>query len=210
MFGKTKTCYRASAVPASKFPCGRRSCARHAKHRTSPRGDGWCPAASQTADGQAIAQSPKRDTTLGNVLVPAVLGERFFSVEAERLDHRLVVDRKEDRILFSGIGVLVQRPRRKREDVALAPVVGLTVDDAAALSLRDAEDGAAGDPPGPQPLSDTDELHAAADRRQHRAAGLRMRVFERDSLERAAVTIAQRVQRLHRLLPGIDEERRNF
>src|SRR2546428_2485457 len=165
MFGKTKTCYRASAVPASKFPCGRRSCARHAKHRTSPRGDGWCPAASQTADGQAIAQSPKRDTTLGNMLVPAVLGERFLAVEAERLDHRPVVDRKEDRILVSGIGVLVQRPRGQREDVALAPVVRLAFDDGTAPSLRDAKDGAAGDAARLQPLIRTDQLHPAADGR---------------------------------------------
>src|SRR5437667_12517186 len=89
----------------------------------------------------------------GNTLVPAVLDERFLAVEAERLDHRPVVDREEDRVLFSGIGVLVQRPRRQREDVAPAPVVRPAVDDRAALSLRDAEHGAAGDPPRAQPLA---------------------------------------------------------
>src|SRR6267143_6812837 len=104
------------------------------------------PAARQTADGQAIIASPTHDATqaargevgaLGNVLVPAVLGKRFLAVEAERFDHRPVVDRKEDRILVSGIGVLVQRPRGQREDVALAPVIRLAFDDGAALSLRD-------------------------------------------------------------------------
>src|SRR6267143_6083144 len=215
---KTKTCYRASAVPASEYPCARGSCARRLKHRMSPRGDGWRPAAWQTADGQAIAQSPKRDTyalsaartLLGNVLVPAVLGERFLAVEAERLDHRPVVDRKEDGVFLSGVGVLVQRPRRKRQDVALAPVVGLAVDDGAALSLRDAEHGAAGDPPSPQPLAGTDELYPAAEGRQHRAAGLRMRVFERHAFIRRAIAIAQSAQRRRGLLPGIDEERRDL
>src|SRR3979490_1979275 len=122
---KKEDLLRASAVPASEYPCARGSCARRVEHRTSPRGDGWRPAASQTADGQAIAQSPKRDTPLGNMLVRVVLGERFFAVEAERLDHRPVVDREEDRILFSDIGALVQRPRRKRQDVAPPPVVRL-------------------------------------------------------------------------------------
>src|SRR6267378_4113925 len=106
------------------------------------------PAARQTADGQAIIASPTHDATqaargevgaLGNVLVPAVLGKRFLAVEAERLDHRTVVDRKENRILVSGIGVLVQRPRGQREDVALAPVVRLAFDDGTAPSLRDAK-----------------------------------------------------------------------
>src|SRR6267378_754079 len=123
-----------------------------------------------------------RPPLLGNVLVAAVLDECFLSVEAERFKNKPVVDREEDRIFFSGIGVLVQRPRGQREDVALAPVVRPAVDDRAALSLRDAEDGAAGNPPRPQPLAGTDELHAAAEGRQHRAAGLGVRVFERHAL----------------------------
>src|SRR5207249_5252989 len=146
----------------------------------------------------------------GNMLMPAVLDERFLAVEAERLDHRTVVNREEDRIFLSGIGVLVQRPRGQREDVALAPVVRLAVDDRAALSLRDAEHGAAGDPPRAQPLAGTDELHPAAEGRQHRAAGLRMRVFERHAFIRRAIAIAQGAQGLRGLLPGIEEERRDL
>jgi hypothetical protein len=49
-------------VPASEYSCAKELRALREAFKTSPRGDGRRRAARQTADGQAVAQSPKRDT----------------------------------------------------------------------------------------------------------------------------------------------------
>src|SRR5205823_11216386 len=86
-----------------------------------------------------------------------------FAVEAERLDHRPVADREQDRVLASGVGMRVLRPRGQRDDVAFAPVEGLALDHAAALALHHVEHRAAGDAPGFTLLALADHLDAAGD-----------------------------------------------
>src|SRR5262245_51331691 len=84
---------------------------------------------------------------------PPFLGGRFLAVEAERLDHGAVADRKEDRILAAGVLVRVLCPARQRDDVALRPVERLAVDDGPALAAHDMEHRAAGDAAGFQLLA---------------------------------------------------------
>src|SRR6185369_7934316 len=105
----------------------------------------------------------------------------LLAVEAERLEHRAVADREEDCILRAGVRVRVACPGGQRDDVALLPVEGLAFDHAAAFALHDVEHRAARNAAGFQLLAPADHLHAAGHRRHHRAAGLRIGVFQRDA-----------------------------
>src|SRR5258706_11171126 len=89
---------------------------------------------------------------------------RLLAVEAERLEHRPVADREQDRVLGAGVGMGVLRPRGQRDDVALLPVEGLAVDHGAALALHDVEHRAAGDAAGLELLALAQHLHAAGHR----------------------------------------------
>src|SRR5258706_10606180 len=89
---------------------------------------------------------------------------RLLAVEAERLEHRPVADREQDRVLGAGVGMGVLRPRGQRDDVALLPVEGLAVDHGAALALHDVEHRAAGDAAGLELLALSQHLHAAGHR----------------------------------------------
>src|SRR6266850_6872744 len=140
--------------------------------------------------------------------VPSTELFSLLAVEAEGLEHRAVADREQDRVLAAGVRVGVLRPGGQRDDVALLPVEGLAFDHAAPLALHDMEHRAAGDAARLQLLALADQLHAARHRRHHRAAGLRVGVLERDALAGRAVAIAQRVQRLGGLVPGVEHERR--
>src|SRR4030095_11808163 len=95
---------------------------------------------------------------------PARLGlSRFLAVEAERLDHRPVADREEVRSLAAGVLVGVLRPARQRDDVALRPVEGLAVNDAAPLAAHYVEHGASRDAARLQLLALAQKLDAAGD-----------------------------------------------
>src|SRR5690349_22869835 len=113
-----------------------------------------------------------------------VLSTELFSllaIEAERLEHRAIADREEDRVLRSGVRVGVLGPGRQRDDVALLPVEGLALDHAASLALHDVKHRAAGDAPGLELLALAQHLHAAGHGRHHRAAGLGIGVLEADA-----------------------------
>src|SRR5262245_63229854 len=132
----------------------------------------------------------------------------LFAVEAERLDHRTVADREEDRVLAAAILVRVLRPARQRDDVAFRPVEGLAVDDGPALAAHDMEHRASRDAPGLQLLALAQELDAAGNGRRHRSAGLRLRGFERDAFVGRSFGGAQGLQRLQGPVAGIEHQRR--
>src|SRR5436190_561682 len=141
----------------------------------------------------------------------SVLSTELFSllaVEAERLEHRSVADREEDRVLCAAVRVRVLRPGRQRDDVALLPIEGLAFDHAAPLALDDMEYRAAGHATRLQLLALAHELHAARHGRHHRAAGLRIGVLEADALVRRAIALAQLVQRFGGLVPRVDHQGR--
>src|SRR5262249_53621348 len=85
-----------------------------------------------------LAGEDPRDR-LGSVALPVGL----LTIEAERLQDRRVLHREEDRLPF-GARVLVPRPRRDDEEVALPPVEALAVDHARAVPLEHQIHGAPG------------------------------------------------------------------
>src|SRR5215470_10604545 len=97
--------------------------------------------------------------------------------------------------------MLVQRPGRKRDDIALLPREAATVDDRLPDALDDVIDGAARLAMGLEPLTGTEHLNPAGHCREQRSTGLRMRVLEGDAVVLIAVGVAQGFERLPRLLP---------
>ena len=132
-----------------------------------------------------------------NLLVPVVLCQRFLVVEAEGAQHGQILDRKKDGIrVRRRVRVLVQRPGRQSDDVALAPFELLPVDDRRAVALDDIIHGAAGMAVRLGAFAGPQQLDHAGHRRQHRAAGLRMTVLQQDAVEGTALMVAQRCERL--------------
>ena len=141
--------------------------------------------------------------------MPAALGERFLVIEAERIQHRQILNREQHGIrIRRRVRVLVQRPGRQGDNIALAPFELLPVDDRRACAVDYIVDGAAGMAVRLGALAGPQQLNHAGHRRQHRAAGLGMTVFQQDAVESAAFMIAQRCERLRSLLPGVKQQRR--
>src|SRR5260221_4012876 len=155
---------------------------------------------------RALARRSRPRQSWKSVLSTELLS--LLAVEAERLEHRSVADREEDRVLRAGIRVCVLRPGRQRYDVALLPIEGLAFDHAASLALHDMEHRAAGHATRLQLLALAHELHAARHGRHHRAAGLRIGVLERDAFIGRAIAFAQLVQRFGGPVPRVDHQRR--
>src|SRR5215469_857774 len=101
--------------------------------------------------------------------------------------------------------MLVERPRRESDDIALAPNETLAVDDRCALTLDDVIDRASGMPVRLGALARPQKLRAASHRRQYRAARLRVAVFQRDAVESTAFMIAQRIEGFPCFIPRIEQ-----
>src|SRR5262245_37710760 len=143
-------------------------------------------------------------------LVPVPLPVDLLAIEAEGLQDRGVLHREEDRFPV-GARVLVPRPRRDDEEVALAPVEALAVDHARAVSLEDQVHGAPGVPVGLRPDPGPQELDPARDGRHQRPAGVRIDVLHRHVVEGAGRPDGGRrepTQGVLRPIPLVVEERR--
>ena len=101
--------------------------------------------------------------------------------------------------------MLMQRPRRQCEDIALAPIETLSVDDREAGATYHVVHGAASMAMRPGVLAGSQLLNHTGHRRQYGAAGLRMSVFEQNAILSAAIMLAQSVQCFRRLCPGVEE-----
>ena len=125
-------------------------------------------------------------------LLPAVLLVFFFVKQSESVQHRRVLDREQHGVFHRGaISMFMRRPGRQRYDVAFAPIELFAIDDRRAFAFDDVVDRAAGVAMGFGVFVWPEHLRAARHRRHHRAAGLRVAVFQRDAVERAAVVMAQ-------------------
>src|SRR4029077_18040663 len=99
--------------------------------------------------------------------------------------------------------MLVQRPGRESDDIALAPDETLAVDDRRSLAFHHMINRAAGMPVRFSVLAGPQQLRAAGHRWQYRSAGLRMAVFQRNAIESAALMIAQRIERFPCFIPRV-------
>src|SRR4030095_8096856 len=76
-------------------------------------------------------------------LMAAVLARGLFVVEAQRLEHRRILDRDARGILAGrGVSLLMQRPRRQGDDVSFPPDEARPVDNLCAFSFDDVVDRA--------------------------------------------------------------------
>ena len=78
----------------------------------------------------------------GDLLVAAVVGVRFFAIQAQRLQYRAVVVGEQHR--FGICDVLMYRPRRHHKGVLLAPIEPQAVDDRTPVAADDVVNRAAG------------------------------------------------------------------
>src|SRR6266550_609718 len=110
--------------------------------------------------------------------------------QVERLEHGPVAEPEKDRLTAFG-RVLVPRPRRHDERIALGPVEALPGDDAVPATLGHVIDGACGVAVRLRVLALADELQVRAHRRQRRTTRIRIDVLEHDAVERAAGVVAK-------------------
>src|SRR5712664_3729981 len=120
------------------------------------------PPLTKEAKGRLLPGSEGR----GHRLVASVLRELLLPVETQRLEHRSILDREEDRRVSRGkIGVLVQGPGRERDDVSPIPREARAVDDRLSAPLDDVVDGAAGVAVRLESRAGTEHLDPAPHRR---------------------------------------------
>ena len=95
-----------------------------------------------------------------------VLDERLFTVQAQRVEDRPVLDREQDRrVAGRHVGVLVQGPRGEHDDVTAAPREAAAVDDRLPGAANDVVHRAAGVPVRLRPLAGAEHLDPAGHRR---------------------------------------------
>src|SRR5690349_19551342 len=106
--------------------------------------------------------------------------------------NRRVLDREQHRVLVAIVAVLVPRPLRDDQIVATLPLEASTVDHRVSAALVHVIDRAAGMTMRPGVRTWRERLYPAVDRRQHRPAGVRMKVLKRDAVKRTTVYAAHR------------------
>src|SRR4030095_10323142 len=144
-------------------------------------------------------------------LMAAIFAEGLFVVEAQRLEHRRILDREEHGILaWRGVSMLMQRPRRQSDDVSFAPDEALPVDNRRAFPSNDVVDGAAGMAVRLRTFARAQHLRPTGHRRHNRAACLRMAVFEGDAVKGASLMFAQRAEGLPGAIPRAEQQRRRL
>src|SRR5919109_2899125 len=133
----------------------------------------------------AILSRPLPLEHTGDDLMAAVIGVRFLTIEPESLEHRGILDGKQDRGFASFVRVLMPGPRRDHEKIPLAPVEALPRDHARALACKDMVDGAARLAVGLGPDAGPDQL----DPESHGGRGVpacgRIGILHRHIIERA-------------------------
>src|SRR5215510_9510903 len=90
----------------------------------------------------AIPSRPLPLEHTGDELMAAVICVRLLPIEPESLEHRGILDGKQDRGFVSCVRVLMPGPWRDREKIPLAPVEALPRNHARALPCKDMVDGA--------------------------------------------------------------------
>src|SRR5262245_23700970 len=106
------------------------------------------------------------------------------------------------------VDVLEPGAARHRQVVECLPVNALAVDDRVSLALERGDQEARGLPHRQRPLARTQYLHEERHGLEHRAAGERVGIFDRQRVVGIAVPVLEPLDQLLHLLPAIDVHRR--
>src|SRR5262249_26498460 len=102
----------------------------------------------------------------------------------------------------------MQRPGRQSDDVTFTPDEALAIDNRRSFPSNDVVDSAAGMAVRLRMFARAEHLRPAGHRRHHRAARLRMAVFECNAVEEASFMVMERAQRFPGTIPRIEKQRR--
>src|SRR5262245_30698919 len=104
----------------------------------------------------------------------------------------------------------MQCPGRQSDDVAFSPDEALAIDNRRSFPSNDVVDGAAGMAVRLRVFARAEHLRPAGHCRHHRAARLRMAVFECNAVEGASFMVMERAERLPGAIPRVEKQRRRL
>ena len=124
-------------------------------------------------------------------LMPSVLGVRLLTVESKGLEHRCILDGKQDGLVAALVGVFVPGPGQGRKKIALAPIEALSSNDTVTLAGKDMIHRAARLTVCLCMHTRPDELNPTGDGRERMATRGSVGVFHRHIVEWASVHLGQ-------------------